>query len=74
MIDTDANRLSVAKKLGATDTVDNSDGQAADKVIRCTDGRGVDTAIEAVGVPATFELCQDIVDAGGHDRQHRRSR
>ena len=30
-----------------------------------TDGRGVDTAIEAVGVPATFQLCQDIVGPGG---------
>jgi alcohol dehydrogenase len=27
---------------------------------------GVDVAIEAVGVPATFEVCQDIVAAGGH--------
>lgn len=65
MIDTDANRLSEAKKLGATDTVDNTDGKAADKVKAMTDGCGVDTAIEAVGVPATFQLCQDIVDAGG---------
>ena len=31
-----------------------------------TGGRGVDTAIEAVGVPATFQLCQDIVAAGGN--------
>jgi alcohol dehydrogenase len=30
-----------------------------------TDGRGVDTAIEAVGVPATFQLCQDLVAPGG---------
>jgi alcohol dehydrogenase len=30
-----------------------------------TDGRGVDTAIEAVGVPATFVLCEDIVAPGG---------
>jgi len=30
-----------------------------------TQGRGVDTAIEAVGIPATFELCQQIVAAGG---------
>ena len=31
-----------------------------------TDGTGVDLAIEAVGVPETFELCTDIVRAGGH--------
>lgn len=65
MVDTDANRLTVAKKLGATDTVDNTDGKAADAVKALTGGRGVDTAIEAVGVPATFQLCEDIVAAGG---------
>jgi alcohol dehydrogenase len=31
-----------------------------------TNGKGVDTAIEAVGLPATFELCQAIISAGGH--------
>jgi len=31
-----------------------------------TAGKGVDTAIEAVGVPATFELCEEIISAGGH--------
>ena len=31
-----------------------------------TNGKGVDAAIEAVGIPATFELCEAIVDAGGH--------
>ena len=30
-----------------------------------TGGRGVDTAIEAVGIPATFELCEQIVAPGG---------
>jgi alcohol dehydrogenase len=30
-----------------------------------TGGHGVDAAIEAVGVPATFQLCQDIVAPGG---------
>ena len=30
-----------------------------------TGGRGVDAAIEAVGVPATFLLCQDLVAPGG---------
>ena len=39
-----------------------------------TGGRGVDTAIEAVGMPATFELCEDIVAPGRHHRQYRRAR
>jgi alcohol dehydrogenase len=65
MIDTDENRLGVSKGLGATDTIDNTDGKAAEKVMQMTGGRGVDTAIEAVGVPATFQVCQDIVAPGG---------
>jgi alcohol dehydrogenase len=31
-----------------------------------TGGRGVDVAIEAVGVPATFDICQGVVAAGGY--------
>jgi len=64
-IDLDANRLEVAKGLGATAVVNSSDGKAVEAVMRLTGGRGVDTAIEAVGVAATFGLCQDIVGAGG---------
>jgi len=65
MIDLDDKRLEVAKKFGATQTVNSTDGKAAEKVLALTGGRGVDTAIEAVGVPATFELCQKIIGAGG---------
>lgn len=65
MIDLDANRLAIAKRLGATAVVNSSDGKAAEKVMKLTDKAGVDTAIEAVGIPATFELCQQIVAAGG---------
>jgi alcohol dehydrogenase len=65
MIDLDDNRLAVAKVLGATATVNSSDGKAAQTVMAMTANRGVDTAIEAVGVSATFQLCQAIVGAGG---------
>jgi alcohol dehydrogenase len=65
MIDLDDNRLEVAKRFGATATVNNSDGKAAERVMRLTDGRGVDTAIEAVGIPATFNLCEDVIAPGG---------
>jgi alcohol dehydrogenase len=65
MIDLDDNRLAMARKFGATQTINSSDGTAADKVKSLTGGRGVDTAIEAVGVPATFELCQELVAPGG---------
>ena len=66
MVDLDDNRLEVAKKLGATKVVNSGDGKAAEKVLALTGGEGVDVAIEAVGIPATFDICQDIVTAGGH--------
>lgn len=65
MIDTDDNRLEIAKQLGATITINNNDGKAADRVMQITQGLGVDVAIEAVGIPATFVLCEEIVTAGG---------
>ena len=66
MVDLDDKRLEVARKLGATKAVNSSDGKAVEKVLELTGGKGVDVAIEAVGVPATFDICQDIVAAGGH--------
>lgn len=66
MIDLDDNRLEVSKKFGATKTINSSDGRAVENVMGLTQGKGVDVAIEAVGIPATFELCQKIVAAGGH--------
>jgi len=65
MIDLDDNRLEVAKRFGATATINSADGRAAETVMTLTDGIGVDTAIEAVGIPATFELCQELVAPGG---------
>jgi len=66
MIDLDDNRLEVARSLGATKLINSSDGKAAQKVMELTGGAGVDVAIEAVGVPATFDVCQSIVAPGGH--------
>jgi len=63
MIDLDPNRLEVAKRLGATSVFASAD--AADGVMRMSGGRGVDTAIEAVGTPATFELCASLIAPGG---------
>ena len=65
MIDLDPNRLEVAKRFGATAAVNSGDGHALEAVMQLTVGRGVDTAIEAVGIPATFEMCQKIIGAGG---------
>jgi alcohol dehydrogenase len=66
VIDTDVNRLEVAKGFGATHVINNTDGKAAAAVMTLTRGKGVDVAIEAVGMPVTFAVCQDIVAAGGH--------
>jgi alcohol dehydrogenase len=65
-IDLDENRLAVAKAFGATATVNSGDGKAVEKVMTLTGNKGVDVAIEAVGTPGTFDICQDIVAAGGH--------
>jgi len=65
VIDLDTNRLEVATRFGATATINAGTGNVAEKVFELTDGHGVDTAIEAVGVPASFVTCQDIVAAGG---------
>jgi alcohol dehydrogenase len=65
MIDLDDNRLEVSSRFGATTIINNSDDKAVEKVMQMTAGRGVDTAIEAVGVPASFVTCEDIVAPGG---------
>ena len=65
MIDLDDSRMEVAKRFGATATVNSKDGKAAEKVMKMTGGRSVDAAIEAVGIPETFVLCEDIVAPGG---------
>jgi alcohol dehydrogenase len=66
VIDQDENRLNVAKTFGATHTINSGVENAVDKIMILTNGKGVDTAIEAVGLPATFELCESIISAGGH--------
>ncbi len=65
MIDLDDNRLEVAKRFGATNIINSADGKAVEALMNLTANRGVDTAIEAVGVPATFQLCEQIIAPGG---------
>jgi alcohol dehydrogenase len=65
MIDVDGNRLEMAKRFGATTGINSADGNAVETVMKMTGQRGIDTAIEAVGIPATFELCEKIVAPGG---------
>lgn len=65
-VDLDANRLEKAREFGATDVVLSSDADWKERVLALTDGQGVDVAIEAVGIPATFGMCVDIVRPGGN--------
>jgi alcohol dehydrogenase len=65
MIDLDKTRLDVARSFGATSVVDSSDGRAVEHVMALTGGKGVDVAVEAVGIPATFDICQSILAPGG---------
>lgn len=65
MIDPDDHRLEVAKKLGATHIINNQKMLVSDIFNKITENKGADTVIEAVGIPATFELCQTLVAAGG---------
>lgn len=66
MIDPDNNRLQVAQSFGATDCINPSTVDGVDAVMAATGKQGVDVAIEAVGVPATFEFCEMIIKPGGH--------
>ncbi len=66
MIDMDPSRLALARQFGATDTIQVGAEDAVARVLEMTGSLGVDVAIEAVGVPATFDICQKIVSAGGN--------
>ncbi|MCE9606380.1 MAG: zinc-dependent alcohol dehydrogenase family protein [Planctomycetia bacterium] len=65
VVDVDDNRLEVARRLGASATVNGGDAAAVEKIMSLTDGVGFDVVVEAVGIPASFDLCQTIVAAGG---------
>ena len=59
-------RLEHAKKFGADIVINNGATDPVAEIMELTDGLGADVAIEAVGIPETFELCADIVRPGGH--------
>jgi alcohol dehydrogenase len=59
-------RLESAKRFGADVTINNGHEDAVAIVQALTDGLGADVAIEAVGVPESFELCTELVRPGGH--------
>jgi alcohol dehydrogenase len=58
-------RLDMARRLGADQIVDFSQVDPVEEIMRLTDGRGVDVAIEALGTQATFEACLRVLRPGG---------
>jgi alcohol dehydrogenase len=64
-IDLDEARLDQARGLGATDGVNSGSASWKEEVMAMTDGLGVDVAIEAVGIPLTFDMCTELVRPGG---------
>ena len=65
VVDGDSNRLDVAKRFGATHVIDIKTENAVERILQLTDGVGVDVAIEAVGIPASFDTCQSVIAPGG---------
>lgn len=65
MIDLDENRLEMAKVFGATHVLKPSDNVKAE-ITKIVGEEGVDVAIEAVGIPQTWDICQNIVKPGGN--------
>lgn len=66
VVDMDDNRLELAKEVGATHTINSANEDAVTKIMEITSGRGIDCAMEAVGLPVTWDICQKVVKEGGH--------
>ncbi len=65
MIDLDDKRFAVGKTVWRNHSDQHRGGHVAHHVMELTEGAGVGVAIEAVGIPAAFDICQAIVAAGG---------
>ena len=66
MIDLDQERLEVSKNFGATEIINSGTENAVEAVKKLVGEQGADVAIEAVGIPATFDICQKLLKPGGH--------
>jgi alcohol dehydrogenase len=65
-IDLADSRLEAAKQFGADIVINNSREDPKAVIRELTGGLGADVSIEAVGVPATFELAVQLARPGGH--------
>ncbi len=64
-IDVVDSKLDLARRLGATHTINSTEEDAVERVRELTGGRGVDVAFEALGHAATVETAMQITDDGG---------
>ncbi len=65
VIDIDNNRLEMAKRFGATTTINNNEVNAHEKIMQLTHNSGVDTAIETLGITVSTKLCNHIIAPRG---------
>ncbi|RIK91373.1 MAG: alcohol dehydrogenase [Proteobacteria bacterium] len=64
-VDAVPERMAVARRLGADHCIDFRASDPVEEILRLTDGRGVDVAIEALGTQSTFESCLRVLRPGG---------
>ncbi len=64
-VDTVPARLEISKQMGADEVIDFNQCDPVDEIMRITAGRGVDVAIEALGLQETFERCLRVIKPGG---------
>ena len=66
VVDMNASRLEKALAIGATSVINPAEEDVQERIMEITEGRGVDAALVAVGLPATWKTCQSIVKEGGN--------
>ncbi len=64
-VDSVPERLAMARRLGADEVVDFKQSDPVEAIMALTHGRGVDAAIEALGLQTTFESCLEVLKPGG---------
>jgi len=65
VVETIPERIEMAKRVGADIVIDFKKADPVDDIMRVTNGRGVDVAIEALGLQSTFESCLRVLKPGG---------
>jgi L-iditol 2-dehydrogenase len=66
MTDLSAHRLEMAEELGADLTINIKEKDPVQTILDITGGRGVDVALEAVGLSPTVQQAHKITRNGGH--------